>query len=278
MPTPRSVLITGCSTGIGEAVAHGLVARDHHVIASARREEDVARLQRDGLEAIQLDLDHSDSIERAVNDTLSRTGGQLYALFNNGAYGQPGAVEDLSREALRQQLETNVLGWLELTNLLLPHMRRAGEGRIIQNSSILGFAPMPFRGAYNASKFALEGLSDTLRLELTGSNIHVSLIQPGPIRSQFRANSMNAFYQYINVEKSPHRDAYSEQVERLRKAGQTSRFTLGPEAVLKRVIHALESRHPKSRYPVTTPTYVFAVLKRLLPQSVLDQLLIKAGA
>ena len=272
---PRSILITGCSSGIGLCVARGLQQRGHRVIASCRRPEDVQRLQeQEGLDCIQLDLDDSDSIARALEQTLERTGGSLDALFNNGAFGLAGAVEDLSRDALRAQFETNVFGWQELTNLVLPVMRRQGHGRIIQNSSVLGFVALPYRGAYVASKFALEGLSDTLRLELNGSGISVSLIEPGPIESRFRDNAERAFRRWIQREGSAHARAYDAMEARLRKQGPASRFTLPPEAVLDKVIHALESPRPRPRYYVTFPTYLFGYLKRLLSTRMIDRILL----
>ena len=274
----RSILITGCSSGIGHHVAHALTRRGYLVFATARKEEDVRRLRKAGLEeSLQLDLDDSASIHQAVEDVLDRTGGRLYALFNNGAYGQPGAVEDLDRHTLRAQLETNLLGTHELTCAVLPSMRRAGEGRIIQNSSILGFAAMPYRGAYNCSKFALEGLTDTLRLELAGSGIHVSLIEPGPIRSHFRQNAYRHFLEKIDMETSFHRERYRNMIERLQKEGDAAPFTLGPEAVLKRVIHALESPRPRPRYYVTFPTHLFGFLRRVLSTRMLDRVLLKAS-
>ncbi len=185
----KSILITGCSTGIGLCVAQGLQDRGYRVFATARKKDDVKKLQSLGLESLQLDLDDSQSIQTAVKEILNRTNGTLDALFNNGAYGQAGAVEDLSRDVLRQQFETNVFGWHELTNLVLPVMLKQGHGRIIQNSSVLGFVALKFRGAYSASKYAIEGLTDTLRQELSGTNIFISLVEPGPIESQFRKNS-----------------------------------------------------------------------------------------
>ncbi|SFP71989.1 Short-chain dehydrogenase [Nitrosomonas cryotolerans] len=273
----KTILITGCSSGIGYCVAHALHKQGYHVFATARRQESVDTLLAEGLESLRLDLADSDSIQQAFEAVMQRTNGELYALFNNGAYGLPGAVEDLSREALRIQFETNVFGWQELSNLVLPVMRRQGYGRIIQNSSVLGFVSMPFRGAYNASKYAIEGLSDTLRLELKGSNIYISLIEPGPIASQFRANSAKALGQYIDVDKSFHRERYLGVLKRLHKPGPAVPFTLPPEAVLKRVIHALESSNPKPRYYVTVPTYLFGFLKRILSTRILDMLLAKAG-
>lgn len=269
----KSILITGCSSGIGLCVARGLRERGYRVFATARREADVAKLNEEGLEGLRLDLDDSASINAAVDEVLQRTGGTLYALFNNGAYGQAGAVEDLRRDVLRRQFETNLLGWHELTCRVLPVMRRQGYGRIIQNSSILGLIALPFRGAYNASKYALEGLSDTLRLELRDTDIHVSLIEPGPIESRFRANSFAAYQQHIDRDNSPFRDHYLAMEQRLTKKGPAVPFTLQPEAVLKRVIHALESRRPKPRYYVTFPTYLFGTLKRFLSTRLLDKLL-----
>lgn len=271
----RTVLITGCSSGIGHAVAVGLRERGYRVFASARQSVDVERLQAAGLESLPLDLNDSTSIRSAVETVLAQTGGTLYALFNNGGFGQPGAVEDLSRQAIREQFETNLFGWMELTNLLIPVMRRQGGGRIIQNSSVLGYIALKYRGAYNASKYAVEGWSDTLRLELSGSNIFVSLIEPGPIESRFRRNAYENFKRHIHPQTSIHREAYARMEQRFKTAGPVHPFTLPPEAVLKKVIHALESRRPRARYPVTFPAHLFAWLKRLLTTRVLDRLLTK---
>ncbi len=269
----KSILITGCSSGIGLCCAQGLQARGYRVFATARKQADVARLKQQGLESLQLDLDDSDSIRAAVDEVLQRSDGRLDALFNNGAYGQPGAVEDLSREVLRANFETNLFGWHELTRLVIPVMRRQGHGRIVQNSSVLGFAALPYRGAYNATKFALEGLSDTLRLELRGTGIHVSLIEPGPIESHFRANAFAMYQKHIDKQHSPHRAVYEGMERRLKKPGPAAPFTLPPEAVLKKLIHALESPRPRARYYVTVPTYLFGYLKRILPTTAMDWIL-----
>ncbi len=273
--TAKSVLITGCSSGIGHCVAHGLARRGHRVFATCRRQKDVERLQSEGLESLRLDLDSSDSIHHCVTQVLELTGGRLDALFNNGAYGQPGAVEDLGRDALRAQFETNLFGWHELTNLVIPVMRAQGYGRILYNSSILGFIAMPYRGAYIASKYALEGLVDTLRLELHGSGIQLSLIEPGPIESRFRENAIVWFEKYVDTERSPHADAYTAMRQRLAAKGPVMPFTLPPEAVLKRVVHAIEARRARPRYYVTFPTYLFGTLKRLLSTRALDWLIRK---
>lgn len=277
MNTSKSILITGCSTGIGLYTAQELQRRGYQVFATARKPEDVEHLKQLGLNAYQLDLNDSLSIKNAVIRVLDKTNGELYALFNNAAFGIAGAVEDLSRYALREQFETNVFGTQELTNLVLPIMRKQGYGRIIQNSSILGFAAMPYRGAYNSSKFALEGLSDTLRQELHDTNIHLSLIEPGPIISNFRKNALKAFEKYIDSSNSVHKKNYDNMLNRLHKEGPAAPFTLGPEAVCEKVIHALEAKRPQIRYYVTKPTYIMGYLKRLLSSRAMDWVLIRAG-
>ena len=273
MTNAKTIFITGCSSGIGYTTAIELKKRGYRVICSARKAEDVSRLQAEGFECLALDLADSASIQLAVSSLAALTGERVDALFNNGAFGQPGAVEDLSREALRNQFETNFFGTHELTNLLIPMMRRQGQGRIIYNSSILGFVAMKFRGAYNASKFALEGLADTLRLELQGSGIHVVLIEPGPIESHFRRNAFEMYRRYIDPSRSFHKDTYRQMEERLQKPGPAAPFTLPATAVAEKVILAVESRKPKCRYRVTVPTYLFACLKRLLPTIWLDKIL-----
>lgn len=271
--TGKSILITGCSSGIGLCTAQGLQQRGYRVFATARHPRDVAALQAQGLESLQLDLADSASIHCAVDEILGRSHGRLDALFNNGAYGQVGAVEDLSREMLRAQFETNLFGTVELSNRVIPVMREQGHGRIIMNSSVLGLVTLPYRGAYSASKFALEGLTDSLRLELAGSGIHVSLIEPGPITSRFRANSLAIFKRTIDVAHSAHRAHYQGVLRRLEKPGPAAPFTLPPEAVLRRLVHALESPRPRRRYYVTFPTYLFAAMRRVLPYAALDRTL-----
>ena len=271
------MLVTGCSSGIGLCVAEGLKTRGYRVLATARKATDIERLEAQGFSTYELHLDRPASVREVAQQVLQDTGDGLYGLFNNGAYGQPGAVEDLSWEVLEAQLRTNVLGWHELTRLLIPAMRARGEGRIIQNSSVLGLVVMPYRGAYNCSKFALEGLTDTLRLELHGTGIQVSLIQPGPIVSRFRENAFAKFRENIDAESSAHRENYREMIARLEHEGPTTGFTLPPEAVLEKVIHALESRRPRARYAVTAPTKAFALLRRLLGTRQLDWILRRAS-
>lgn len=270
--TSRSILITGCSTGIGYATALACRTAGWQVFASARQTEDVARLQGDGFAAVQLDLNDSASIQRALEWVLEQTGGGLDALFNNGGYGQPGAIEDVPREAWREQFEANVFGPVELTAAVLPIMRRQGRGRVLFNSSVLGYAALPLRGAYNASKFAIEGLVDTLRLELHGSGIDAVLIEPGPIVARFRANSLLALRKHIDTERGAHVSAYAQMQERLAREGAAVKYTLPAEAVATVVLQALECRTPRIRYPVTVPAKLFRVLNRLLPDRLLDHL------
>jgi len=270
-----SVLITGCSTGIGFDSAMTLATQGYQVFATARRESDVSKLKALGLNAHVLDLSCEHSIKTAFDWVLTQTNGQLYALFNNGAYGQAGALEDLPIKALKEQFTTNVFGWHYLTTLVIPIMRQQGFGRIIQNSSVLGLVAMPYRGAYNASKFAIEGYTDTLRLELKGSGIQVSLIEPGPIDTKFRANALAKTLAFIDVDNSIHKDNYQIQIERLSTEEATNKFTLPASAVTEKVVHALSSKKAKTRYYVTKPTYIMAFLKRVLPVIWLDKILIK---
>ena len=273
--TQQSILITGCSTGIGLDAALTLHARGYRVFATARKQQDVDMLLSKGLTAYRLDVTDNDSIDIALTEILTETGGTLDFLFNNGAYGQPGAVEDLPTDALRAQFETNLFGWHELTKRIIPIMRQQGHGRIIQCSSVLGFVSLKYRGAYNASKYALEGLTDTMRLELKDANIQVSLIEPGPIDTQFRANALQAFNRYISVDDSVHEADYKEQIKRLSSENPGGSMTLPASAVTKALIHALESKRAKVRYRVTTPTKMFWLFKRILPSRWLDSLLSK---
>lgn len=276
----RPILITGCSSGIGYCAAKTLQARGYPVFITARKPEDIQRLQQEGLFCVYLDYRDSASIESALAQVLKQTQGKLYGLFNNGAYGQPGAVEDLSRQVLTEQFETNVFGWHDLTCRVIPIMRQQGYGRIIQNSSILGFIALKFRGAYNASKFAIEGLANTLRLELAGSGIYVSLIEPGPIESRFRHNSYQMYQKNIVAEKSYFHDVYAQLEQRLanQEVKHQARFTLPAEAVVAKLIDALENPRPKIRYPVTVPAHLFSILLRLLPHRWLDWCLNRIGA
>ena len=268
----RSILITGCSSGIGYYCAKRLKEHGYNVYTTVRKEDDLLRLKKEGFRVCLLDLDNSRSIKEAVEWVLDQNNGKLFALFNNAAYGQPGAVEDLSREVLREQFETNLFGSVELTNLIIPVMREQGYGRILQHSSLLGFVSLANRGAYNSSKYALEGISDTLRLELRGSGIDVVLIEPGPITSDFRKNALKKFIQNIDIQNSYFKDEYERKLKALQSEKKVP-FELDASAVYEVVLKALESKKPKIRYQVTKPTHFFWYAKRVLPARVLDRML-----
>jgi len=271
----QAVLITGCSSGIGLCLAHGLKQAGYRVFATARDPKDVEILLNLGFESYQLDLSSSTSIRNAMKVINTQVDG-LYGLIHNGAYGQVGALEDISREALEAQFQANVFGWHELTNLVLPGMRKNNNGRIIYLSSVLGFVAMPFRGPYNASKFAIEGLVDTLRLELSNTNIQLSLIQPGPIESKFRINAYKAFKKNVDMGNSNYQSNYKQMIKRL-QSDELADYTLPPKAILKCTLHALRTPKAKIHYWVTFPTKLFAVLKRILPSRIMDKILSKAG-
>ena len=271
------ILITGCSTGIGLHLAQRLQQEGFSVLATARNEADVKRLKESGLDAHQLDLDNEQSIEQAAEWALTQSAGQLYGLINNGAYGQPGAIEDLPTPALRAQFDTNLFGWHHLIRQILPVLLKNKRGRIIQVSSLLGLVAMKYRGAYNASKFALEGYTDTLRLELRNTAVQVSLVEPGPVRSQFRSNALKKFLQHIDVNKSRHQEIYQLTLQRLQHPEPKNPFTLEPESCVVPVLHALRNRRARARYGVTFPTHLFAVLRRVLPTRWLDSILCRSA-
>ncbi|MFN6926062.1 MAG: SDR family oxidoreductase [Tabrizicola sp.] len=271
---PRSILITGCSSGIGLDAARGLKARGWRVFATCRQEADCARLRAEGLESFRLDYADEASIAEAVDEVVRRTGGRLDALFNNGAFACPGAVEDLPRGALREIFETNLFGYHDLTRRVIPLMRAQGGGRIVNCSSVLGLVALTWRGAYVATKFALEGLTDVLRIEMRGTGIDVILIEPGPIATKIRENAIPHFEKWIDWENSARAAQYASLRGRLydRKVKKDA-FELEPAAVTARLIHAVEARRPKARYYVTTPTYLMGFARRLLPTLALDWLI-----
>ncbi|WP_137133714.1 SDR family oxidoreductase [Rhizobium sp. FKY42] len=273
MPERKSIIITGCSSGIGAFCARALKQEGWRVFATVRNPAHLAALEADGIEALLMDYTDHTSISAMVAEVVSRTSGRIDALFNNGAYGQPGAVEDLTTDVLRLQFETNVFGWHELTRQVIPYMRAQGSGRIVQCSSILGLVPFRYRGAYNASKHAIEGLSVTLRMELDGTGIFVSLIEPGPIESRFTANALAAVQAHIDVETSAHAEEYKRQLARLDGSGPVNKHKLGPDAVYKVLRHALTAPRPKPHYVVTKPAKKGVLAKRLLPADLLYRLL-----
>lgn len=269
------IIITGCSSGIGAFCAAALHNDGWRVFATVRRTEDAQALEQQGIETVLMDYTKPETIAALVDEVVAKTGGRIDALFNNGAYGQPGAVEDLSVDVLRQQFETNVFGWHDLTCRVIPFMRQRKKGRVVHCSSILGLVPYRFRGAYTASKFALEGLGVTLRIELQGSGIHVSLIEPGPIASKFTATALAHIRGNIDLENSAHAQDYKRQLARLDGSGSPNKHKLGPDAVYKQLKHALTASNPKPHYLVTTPAKQAMILKRLLPAGLFYRLLRK---
>jgi len=272
----KSILITGCSSGIGYDGAIGLRERGWRVFASCRKPEDCDRMRSEGFESPLIDYQNPESIVTGLTEVLEATGGRLDALFNNGAFACPGLVEDLPTDALRAIFEANFFGWHDLTRYVVPVMRAQGYGRIIQNSSVLGFVTLPWRGAYNSTKHALEGLTDTMLIEMRGTGIHVILIEPGPVTSKIRENAIPHFERWIDWEKSARADDYSALKHRLYKSSGPDPFELPASSVTKKLIHALESRRPRPRYYVTTPTYLMGTFKRLLPTRALDWVLSKS--
>lgn len=270
----KTILITGCSSGIGLDAATTLRARGWRVFASCRQEADCARLHEMGFEAPRIDYRDPASIDTGLTETLAATGGRLDALFNNGAHQLNGAVEDLPTEGLRAIFEANVFGWHDLTRRVIPVMRAAGSGRIVQCSSTLGFSYLRWRGAYTATKRSIEALTDVMRIELAGTGIHPILIEPGPITTRFREKGIAYFERYIDWKASPLRAEYEATlVPRMYRATGKDRFELPPAAVTARLIHALESPRPRPRYFVTTPTWIAAVLHRLLPTRAADRII-----
>ncbi len=269
----KTILITGCSSGIGYDAAHGLREAGWRVFASCRQQSDCDRLSSEGFETVLLDYSDSASLSSGVDDVLSQTGGTLDALYNNGAFAVPGAVEDLPTDALRSVFEANLFGYHELTRLVLPIMRRQGHGRVVNCSSVLGLVPMKWRGAYVASKFALEGLTQTLRMEMMDTPIHIITLQPGPITSKIRQNSIPHFEKWIDWENSPRREQYENKlINRLYHSSGPDRFELPARAVTDKLLKALTVHNPKPFYFVTTPTYLMAGLKRVLPTRMFEAL------
>ncbi len=272
----KSVLITGCSSGIGLDAARRLKARGWRVFATCRQQGDCDRLIAEGFDSFVLDYADEVSIETALAETLRRTGGTLDALYNNGAFACPGAVEDLPRDALRAIFETNLFGYHDLTRRVIPVMRAQGHGRIVNCSSVLGLVGLKWRGAYVATKFAMEGLTDVLRIEMRGTGIHISLIEPGPVTTRIRENAIPHFERWIDWENSARAPEYAALRDRLYESRGPDRFELPPSSCTKKLIHALESQRPKARYFVTVPTHLMGVLRRILPSRMLDWVLSKA--
>ena len=271
----KSILITGCSSGIGHDAALGMRERGWRVFASCRKEADCQMMRELGFESPRIDYQDGDSIRDGLGEVLAATGGTLDAVFNNGAFGLPGAVEDLPVEGLREIFDANFFGWHDLTRQIIPVMRTQGYGRIVMNSSVLGFLPFHWRASYVATKYALEGYSDVLRLELSPANIQVILIEPGPIPSNIRANSIPHFEKWIDWENSALSEFYRKSLIKRLYAGKQKPdpFELPASAVTDKLALALESERPRARYRVTRLTQIAWIAKRLLPTRTMDYLI-----
>lgn len=269
----QSILITGCSSGIGLHAAQACHDAGWMVVASCRKEADCKIMRNQyGFASVRIDYEDEASITSGFAEALILADGTLDVLFNNGAYAIPALVEDLPTDALRAIFEANFFGWHTLSRLAIVQMRKQEHGRLIQNSSVLGFAPLKFRGAYNATKFALEGLTDTMRLELNRTNIHLILIEPGPIRTRIRENAYLQFQRWIKWQDTPSASWY-EKVAIPRLAAidpPPETFELMPDAVTKAVMHAATAKRPKLRYRVTVGTTIMMVLRRVLTSRAYD--------
>ena len=270
----KSILITGASSGIGRDAAQTFANRGWRVFAACRKPEDAELVSANGLIGLHLDYEIRDSVAAAVDQVLNVTGGRLDALFNNGAYAIPAPIEDLSRDAMSAIFNANFLGWHDLTIRILPVMRTQGHGRIVNCSSVLGLVSAPYRGSYCATKFALEAWADALRMEMAATGIRISLIEPGPIDTNFRKNAIKRFEQWVDWETSPRVAEYRDGLlDRLYKGSGGGPFMLPASAVTKKLIHAVEHPRPKARYFVTAPTYGADFIRRVLPTPLLDRVL-----
>ena len=266
----KSVLVTGCSSGIGAAAAILLRDRGWNVLPTARKEADLQALREQGFEPVHLDVADSESVNRAADETLERLGGRLGGVVNNAGFGQAGALEDVSRDALRYQFEVNLFGMQELTNRFIPVFRKQAYGRIVNVSSVVGRVCLPFFGAYSSTKFAMEALSDAMRIELRGSGIAVSLVEPGPIATDFGVNSKLHVDGKLRMKGSHYENAYQKYINRIPVPGKRGFFTRPPEDVGKKIVHALESPRPRIRYCITIPAHVGAWMSRLAPYAFID--------
>lgn len=266
-----SVLITGCSSGIGRDTAVVLKGMGWDVIASARKPTDVDLLRKQGFKAVLIDNNDDASIEAGMRSAVEMAeGGRVWGVFCNAGYGQPGALEDVTSRGMEQQLRTNVVGTHSLLRLAVKHMGSAGGGRILVNSSVLGVVGMKYRGAYVASKFALEGMADVLRMEVRDLGIDVCLIEPGPVYTRFRANGLKVFHEHVEVEGSRHAKRYEGLVKKLSTEGPVVPFTMTSRRCGEIAAKALTCARPRARYRATVQTRVFSVLKRVLPTRWLD--------
>ncbi|CAA6822326.1 MAG: Putative NAD(P)-dependent oxidoreductase EC-YbbO [uncultured Sulfurovum sp.] len=268
----QNIVITGCSTGIGLATAEYLKEQGYKVYPTVKNEKDLAFLKQMGFNNVmKLDVRKSTEISEVINTVLNEDG-KIDCWFNNAGFGQAGAVEDIQTAILKEQFETNVFGLHECTRQIIPIMRKQGHGKIIQHSSVLGLISLFGRGAYNASKYAIEGLTDTLRLELKDSNIYPVLLNTGPITSSFRKTAMQKLEKNVAIHDSIFSDYYAKNL-----SAEKSKVPFNEEAIsVAKVVHKIIlANKPKPRYYITKATYLLGYAKRILSTSVLDYLLKK---
>ena len=268
----KTILITGCSSGIGYDAAKTLKMKGWRVFATCRKETDCNRLESEGFESFILDYSKESTIDNAVKYVSSINNDKLDALFNNGAFALPGAVEDLKRDALREIFEVNFFGHVDLMNKFLPCLENSSDGRVVNCSSVLGFAALPYRGAYNATKFAIEAITDTIRREETGKKVKYILLEPGPIRTNLRTSSIYYFEKWIDWRSSNLKESYKTNL--LKRLYEPSKkfnfFEQEPQHVTKKLLSALNAKNPKKRYYVTYPTYFANMINRLLSTNLQD--------
>lgn len=270
-----NILITGCSSGIGLESAKLLQQKGHNVFATARKQSDVDYLASLGFESFLIDVTNYETIDNALQTILDKYI-TLDVVFNNAGFGQPGAVEDVNVDVLKYQFETNVYGTHYLTCAAIKIMRKQGYGKIIQHSSVLGIISLKFRGAYNASKYAIEGLNDTLRQELTGTNIYISTLNTGPVSSNFRKNALSNFQKNIDIQNSAFTAVYNKELkQRLESKSDTTSFTITSQEAAKTILKIVDAKRPKPRYYITKATHILGFFKRILSTSLLDKLLNK---
>ena len=253
----KTALVTGCSTGIGRATAEALAKAGYETWATARRPETLAGIA--GVRTAALDV----TDEASMRDVVEQTGG-VDVLVNNAGYAEMGPVEAVPVETWRRQFETNVFGLVRMTQLVLPHMRANRWGRVINLSSMGGQLTFPLGGAYHATKYAVEALSDALRLEVASFGVRVVLIEPGPIKSAFEETADDALNRYLGGAY----DAQIQQFGALMAGTYSSRLAASPERVAKAIVRAV--KRPRSRVRVTPHAHVLTRSRRLLPDRVWD--------
>jgi len=267
-----NIVITGCSTGIGLETVKYLRHKGIKVYPTARAQKDVEMLISLGFDnAMQLDVTKPRQIEEVITHVLAKES-KIDVWFNNAGYGQAGAIEDIKTDILKEQFETNVFGLHECTRQIIPVMREQGHGKIIQHSSVLGLISLFGRGAYNASKYAIEGLTDTLRLELEGTNIHAVLLNTGPITSNFRITAMKKLQENVDIKNSVFQKEYEKNLQGKHKKVP---FNEEADAVASIVHKIIRTEKPKPRYYITKATYILGYMKRIVSTHILDKILAK---